>query len=1019
MADHSAHGLNYGQLDCILYNTTDKSWLSRRDFGVNRTLQALAPSQWAVKPSKPQRHDENHDDDDDNDKNGSAHSKPMLLHDALRQHQSMRTTRAHLSGLVRDLPAVAPIAHLSAELARLSQDITAVTCRHDPVNGDLLALGRVSDLMTRRTVQIAAFPSRDSPNHVSLMQIQPQKQGWKHNKTIWIDVPRISGESATWNAVHTIRQLCFSAAPDDSTALTPFLAVRTDQAVHILHISLRKGVACWDQVNNSPSRFRTVTTHVLDLDHLHAVPPADVTFNPFYDKHFATIDNHGTWRIWDVSYQVSAHYGRPLEVAAGATANTSLDRNAQAGVVLDDGWGRVTWATNPATLIAASRRALAVYHVENKPMRLRCPDLGIDATPHWILDVQAGPASKSVVFVLTSVDLICLRIEPFSDSDPDALDTAGAYILFQTRHFRDPEDVSLRLSTFVDAEDIFVMITSSSSPIATIYRCRSLQTSSVPFLSVSDPTMIKLPENPSVRSASSYSLGIRVQAAEFAESSRGGTGPGQLYRDSSARFYTMTMLSSDLGVIEKLYVGNSAAGPHATFLAPNWHSKVTYGMPRLQHDAFIDCDDYLRHYQAASEPRKDVSVGDGTATESHHIDADRKDWTIMYERFYGAVNQPWKIQTQAISDALARVEHHIRDRKDYTSGMPMLSDLCRCEIFVDDLDEAYSRFNRILAGTEDTGHDSNLEMSDPNSLENMRTEPKVLADASVLGLPVDSESRVDLMDTYYSMIHQWLTSLSTRVPGRVRLAKEQLARRIAAEVCLAAYGLKKIAHEPVTDDTDFFPEMSSRHSYPTDGSFDSQRSLPTPSPTATPSLTTATSLSSHPSTLACPEFQRLQQYAWFDPEKTAPAPLPKGLAKKLAHWSLGEKPDNYDWLAVQKQQEKRAEEEDEDLTPKERARLKKRAEKHLRKQRRESQKARTMNLGSSQAPEIFSASQPAMALPTVRQFGAASQGAALLSSQVTQTQTQAPQFPASQIEPGRFGGRATPARKKRKRNVGF
>ena len=200
-----------------------------------------------------------------------------------------------------------------------------------------------------------------------------------------------------------------------------------------------------------------------------------------------------------------------------------------------------------------------------------------------------------------------------------------------------------------------------------------------------------------------------------------------------------------------------------------------------------------------------------------------------------------------------------------------------------------------------------------------------------------------------------------------------------------------------------------------------QSSFPTPSPTASPSLTTATSLSSHPSTLASNEFQRLQRYTTFSSEKITPAPLPRNLANKLAHWSEGGNPDEYDWLTTQRKQEKEAEEHDEDLGPKERARLKKRAERHLRKQRRETEKAQFMNVASSQAPEILSASQPAAVFRTPHRplkttIGHASQGAQPLSSSQP-AQSQAQQFPASQILPGKFGG--APPKKKRKRNVGF
>lgn len=344
-------------------------------------------------------------------------------------------------------------------------------------------------------------------------------------------------------------------------------------------------------------------------------------------------------------------------------------------------------------------------------------------------------------------------------------------------------------------------------------------------------------------------------------------------------------------------------------------------------------------------------------------------------------------------------------------------DICQSHISVGDLDEATDHFRRLV-----------LEYTDRDSLLDgpARWEPAILAEPNVLGLPMEMSRRPDPIAIYNSIISHWLAPLSQSVPGRVRLAKEQLARRVAAEICLACFGLKPSLDMNLPQDEQLdTTEIPVSQSYSFSGSSQLQGTFPTPSPTATPSLTTATSLSSHPSTLASSEHMRLQKYTRFDAETTTPAPLPRLLSRKLAHWSVGGDPDVYDWLETQRQQDKEAEEEDEGLSQKERARIKKRAERHLRKQRREMQKAATIGFASSQAPEIFSASQPTAVL---QQRGpassvvhaAASQAIPLYSSQAILSQP--PPVAASQIEPGRFGGRAPVAsqpKKKRKRNEGF
>jgi len=334
---------------------------------------------------------------------------------------------------------------------------------------------------------------------------------------------------------------------------------------------------------------------------------------------------------------------------------------------------------------------------------------------------------------------------------------------------------------------------------------------------------------------------------------------------------------------------------------------------------------------------------------------------------------------------------------------------------VDDLDNATERFTSILHSRES----DETTARDEAVAGAFETRPVSLAGAKLTFLPDSTDHEPSLIAVYDTIVNHWLTPLSSRVPGRVRLAKEQLARQIAAEVCLASCGLRSPVAPDSQDET--MLDVDDAHQMQLISSPLPQSSFPTPSPTATPSLTTATSLSSHPSTMASPEYMRLQKYAKFSSERTVPAPLSKVLSHKLAHWSLGGNPHEYDWLAVQRQQQKEAEEESADLTVRERARIKRRAEKHLEKQRRETQKAKTMELASSQAPEILSASQPASLLhkrvrPTSFGMpGIASQAALMSSPQATQSPSR--HLAASQAMPGKFGGR--PAPKKKQRLDGF
>lgn len=290
-------------------------------------------------------------------------------------------------------------------------------------------------------------------------------------------------------------------------------------------------------------------------------------------------------------------------------------------------------------------------------------------------------------------------------------------------------------------------------------------------------------------------------------------------------------------------------------------------------------------------------------------------------------------------------------------------------------------------------------------------EIRVLAGLQSANLDQAQNNGLDLASIYDKLVDRWLAPLGQTIPARVRLAKEQLSRRVAADLVLASHVLGQ--KHFVTDEQETQMSATSQsqdHQGPWPGEQPSS-SLPTPSPSLTSSLISG-SISSHPSTLLAPsEISRLSRYTTFAEQPGLPSALPKSLSSVLAHWQVGTDPATYDWLATMQRLE--TEYDEQGLTERERARLKRRAERHLERQRRETAVALSQGFMSTQAPQLVSASQPVL-LPD-RGAGGASQPLVLLSS--SQTQSQSPAFPASQIEPGRFGGRA-PAKKKR-RTLGF
>lgn len=427
MADQSTTDLKYGHFGQIIYNTEDQSWLFPRNLESSPTLQPLGTSQLVFKSQRSQ-----------------ARLDPVST-----ENSSVHLNR-QLTELLRLDPTTAPGAHLLVEPAIVSQEIQKTVLRHDPTAGHLLAFGRVPDHSIKRSIPIAAFPAADHAHVLRLVQVQPQKHGWERNKSVWIDVPRISGESGTWHAPHPIRQICFADTDEDSN-LARTLAVRTTIAVHILRIAARKHATSWNSIAGIPSRFHTEQLCTLNLNLFGDLAPAHVAFNHWYPKQFVTVDQYGTWYVWDSSLrQIPSEHGKPIELCRGATNDQIVPNHETTASLLDDGWGRAIWAGNVQTIVTVSRRSLGIYDIQGKPVRLQSPNLGIAGTPHWILDIMLNPLDPTLVFVLTSTSLFCLRVRCLDEFDPESYNTAGAEIVLQCKHFRDPEDMGLSLSNFVD-----------------------------------------------------------------------------------------------------------------------------------------------------------------------------------------------------------------------------------------------------------------------------------------------------------------------------------------------------------------------------------------------------------------------------------------------------------------------------------------------------------------------------------------------------------------------------------------
>lgn len=498
------------------------------------------------------------------------------------------------------------------------------------------------------------------------------------------------------------------------------------------------------------------------------------------------------------------------------------------------------------------------------------------------------------------------------------------------------------------------------------------------------------------------------------------------YHDVGVRFYCLTSLQQDFTVKQSLFFASGQDSTMNITQPPTWHSKVGVSSTYLlKQEGFVVDDDELED--------GDI-LASGQIKQSHHWKSrtsvtQRAHWTIGLEHIAGQICHEGPQAATQMTQALTSVETTLRGSR-LDRGLPIRTvfDSCPGDIAVQDVDEASTQLEELVLAASQVTEDD--ERSDEPRL-------KLTTIALPHSLPLRRFANdMDLSHLYDQMIGEWVSTLSPNTPGRIRTSKAKELLQAASEMTLAVRVFQFEHPQEPAEDIETQPtnqlELPVRRGpspSPSTPSIYIDASSQLPSQTssradfssAPPSQITTSTRSS---ALLAPRITRMSRYTTF----SHPAvPLPRSMETVLAHWDTSADPNSYDWLATTRHLARRRDAEDEeDLTERDRAKVQRRAERHIRRQRREAAASRAALIASSQAPAIAVASQPASVHggEGVRPLGEALAAQSFSGALVESSQTTAPAavagavMPASQIVPGRFGGRPPP-RKKAKRKQGF
>lgn len=1039
MADPSVVDLNFGHVGQAVYDSETREWLFNRTPGRRHVLKSVGFRSTSIAPSA--RHD---------------HPAPS------RAGGPRRLVESRTQWLVRNYPELVPAIELLPSLVVTSMAITSTIATYDPVYGDLMAFGRAADVDAQSgkgRIHIAAISSGENGEILRLVRVREERRGWGwgdrgEDKSVWLEVQTLgNGECGWWAGDGVpIRQISFAHSEDRATLLAVRLPTMTVIFRPLYHASpVTPRVA---PLNELPaSRLNPNPVLSLRTCQTGGVPHAHITFNPWYQHQIAVVDEEGGWTIWDIAGRQSKQLGYTLTCSKkGKLAPLKLElamcEPSEEPHDRGDGWARIFWIGNVNTIVVCNRRQMALFDIrgEGEDIRcLKCPDLAISRTTNWILDVRKSPQNQQQFVVLTSSYLYLLETHCLDEWENNGI-AAGAVVTLSWRHFRGIEDVTLQLSLLSDGEETQVLLYSRLNTLVTVFRfSQSIDEQSFP-ISVSDPMELRLPNdflqtNEPERTIMALSLD-RLHFGGDERYQHGG--PGRRYRDENVTFYNLTSYLSDYSVNETLFYSlapetqsrSNSSNENLVVEAPTWR-KERWGArdpsrkpKKDSSDSFIVpnvTDRQMRYGSNAPGRTNQHSVEPSMARKAQKTNEDDF-WTISNEFTYRELaknvtkadnedeNSEAAEETVSILDQIKNKLDEEVTLRDETLGT--LFDFANSLLTVANIDDASSKLQELLQLPS-----RNLEVETPS------LEIRAVASDTALQLINLENEELSMARLYDDILRVFIAPLPHNMPRDIRQAKERIARRLAAEIVLASHRIRYT--EPVSPSVPAQvtseASQTSGYSLPVRSSGKGKeqeasvmlessvyRSQPTssqpvdslPTPETTPSLISASSFTSSSSGLGDNPLNRLKQHLHISKSAVKPH---LGGNKILMHWQghFGQDPSTYDWVATTRAMQEASDAEGEGLSASQRARLQRKAERHLKRQRRE-----------TAAAAARSASQPlhAMELAQIR----SSPGPMLQrtgSSQPVPASSQV--VVASQVERGVFGGRSAAKKVKKAKIPGF
>ncbi|CAI7642632.1 unnamed protein product [Penicillium manginii] len=921
---------------------------------------------------------------------------------------------------------------------------------YDPQASTLLDLGyadpALENLNARQTVAIAAAVTGECGNIITFRILEEDHVQLDDDHPLHIPCISDDDDDAEWSRRGApILQVCFARSLEERPH---WMAARLPDVTVIFRPRLYRREAVPTYVPESdiaefavPRRNSPLDANpVLEISVMQTggAPHADVTFNPWYPRQFGIIDTEGYWTIWEITghprKRKSAFAAKCLKRGSLPWMDQFQDPNGPQY----DGWASIEWVGDVSTVLVSDRRCVMVSSIIGDETRAYPVKLGLSLQSEWVLDVLRSAQNTSHFFVLTTTRLLWFDMADAQPNRGGETPSLGARLAW--RHFRDPEDLTLRLSSVQMGNHLQIVLYSRLATLVQTFQVPVVNEEQIESGSAPDSVMLDIPSAMEVSSLGEISH-TPYSTFVFRQVGYAPINPAITEYNTNMTLVKLFWSDSTFAVHETLFRSADAKTEEHDDLAEESHEShvlhLRKKLPKLRSkmkddddiDKFI-VDDWDE--STVAPPRAGIQNRLSRKSDTSFDSQWTLDMTTIYE---AAVADLLAGTTKSDSESLnlrptltqltRGLQNNTLSTLTEWNTTETLLELCDGRPLLDDIDQGAED----LAGLVATA----LRFQDTETQRSFMVLPLHFSKLfhGVLNVTQGARSGLDFLDTYEQLVTDWVTSLphgKQGIPDQTRILKEKMIRQITLDLCLARLirvsNPTDMAARAVAIESTSQRQPALKPTKTSSGTaislLSSQRELPSsqilPSSQVLPSSAPSTEKSSK-------KDNQKRLYSNLAAFTTLREPRqPRNVAMLLSHWTPGTDPSTYEWNKTSQMLEN---EESQRMsgpgTPR-------------------SQSKRSRSRSKSAAPEVEAAATPTSTSTTALPItlpptpvapmirARASQPSwpvmALTSSlPMTSSQTVIDEEPMTQIEPGPFGTREslknTSKAKKKRRAAGF